>query len=863
MRLSLRYLLALGAAMIGLVLVAAGAAPVTTAAAPPGAPPPALQVPAPARPAVAAQSPAAFTAATERQLLDKYCVACHSTKAREAGIDSARKLTVDSLDVANLAHDAKTWELIARKLRAGMMPPAGMPRPDAPTYQGMAAWIEQELDRNAAPHTPPPGLHRLNRTEYANVIQDLLDLPIDPAKYLPSDDSTAGFDNIAGALGISSTLVEAYVTAAQKISRLALGAAEEPTLVVYRTREDTTQDYHIEGLPFGTRGGLLVEHLFPSDGEYTLTVTPIFGDNMTPTGFGSVACERIEILLDNDRLALMNWNGGGRAAATNCGDRIERQGNSGQAGPEAFFGNGRPMRVRFTATAGPHKVGATFLATHYAPLLDLDRRFLRSTIQTGPTPGYSFFPHVGTIRIEGPFNAAAAADSPSRRRIFLCKPTGITAEAACARRIVTSLATQAFRRPVTAADVDEVMDFYDLGRAEKDFELGVEMAVARILASPQFIYRIEEEPASLKPGQAFRITDIDLASRLSFFLWSRGPDEALLAVARQGRLSDPVVLEQQVRRMLKHPNAGALSENFAGQWLNLRGLDSSAPLPLLYPDFDDPLRQAMRTEIELMFDGIVRDDRSILEILDANYTYVNERLARHYGIPYVYGSQFRRVELGPGFEARRGLIGKGAFLVTTSKPERTSPVTRGKWIMTNVLGMSPPDPPADVPPLPARSPDARGSVREPTMRERMVEHRVRADCIQCHRMMDPIGFSLENFDGIGLWRSHEEGTPVDASGQLFDNKTVNGPVELRGWLNTYSQQFVRVAVEKMLTYALGRGLEHQDMPLVRAIAREAGRDNNRFSALVMAIVKSPPFQMNTKVAPGAGGAQQSTARLAP
>src|SRR5687768_5182632 len=330
MRLSLRYLLALGAAMIGLVLVAAGAAPVTTAAAPPGAPPPALQVPAPARPAVAAQSPAAFTAATERQLLDKYCVACHSTKAREAGVDSARKLTVDNLDVANVAHDAKTWELIARKLRAGMMPPAGMPRPDPVAYQGMAAWIEQELDRQAKPYTPPPGLHRLNRTEYANVIEDLLDLEIDPSKYLPSDDSTSGFDNIAGALGISSTLVEAYVSAAQKISRLALGYAEQPTLAVYRTREDTSQNYHVEGMPFGTRGGLLVDHLFPSDGEYQLTVTPIFGDNMSPTGFGSVPCERVEILLDNEQIALMNWNGGGRNTPTNCGPAGRGAGPAGR-----------------------------------------------------------------------------------------------------------------------------------------------------------------------------------------------------------------------------------------------------------------------------------------------------------------------------------------------------------------------------------------------------------------------------------------------------------------------------------------------------------------------------------------------------
>jgi hypothetical protein len=373
------------------------------------------------------------------------------------------------------------------------------------------------------------------------------------------------------------------------------------------------------------------------------------------------------------------------------------------------------------------------------------------------------------------------------------------------------------------------------------------MVVARILASPQFIYRIEEEPALVAAGQAYRISDIDLASRLSFFLWSRGPDEALMAAARQGRLKDPAVLEQQVRRMLKHPNSRALAANFAGQWLNLRGLDGLSPVALIYPDFDDPLRQAMRTEVELIFDGIVREDRSILELLDADYTFVNERLARHYGIPNIYGSQFRRITLGPDMESRKGLLGKGAFLTTTAKPERTSPVTRGKWIMTNVLGVSPPDPPANVPPLPARPADSRGNSREPTMRERMLEHRVRADCIQCHRLMDPIGFALENFDAIGLWRSHDGGSPVDASGQLFDGTMIDGPVALRKWLTGYSPQFVRVATEKLLTYALGRGVEYQDMPLVRAIARDASQSNARFSALVMGVVTSAPFQMNTKL----------------
>ena len=786
-------------------------------------------------------------AAREQQLFQQFCSGCHNERVKAMGLDSAKKLTLDTLDTANVRRDAKTWELVARKLRAGMMPPVDMRRPDPATFDAMIAWLENELDRDAKPYTPPPGLHRLNRTEYANSIRDLLDLPIDPAKYLPSDDSTSGFDNIAGALGISSTLVEAYVTAAQKISRLAVGEPEDPTLVVYRTREDTSQDYHVEGLPFGTRGGLLVEHLFPSDGEYTITVTPIFGDNMTPVGFGSVPCEQIEFLLDSERLALVDWNGGGRAPATECRGRLQEAVRTGQDGPEAFFGKGAPMRVRTHVTGGRHMVGVAFLATQYAPLLDLDKHFRRSTIQTGPTPGYTFFPHVGTVRIEGPFEATHATSSPSRRRLFICTPANTSEEEACARRIVSNVATRAFRRPPSTAVVDSLMEFYRLGRREKDFELGIETALARVLASPQFIYRIEQQPSNIAEGQTYRISDLDLASRLSFFLWSSPPDETLLKVAQEGRLTEPAILEQQVRRMLAHPKASALSVNFAGQWLNLRGLDSVAPVPALYPDFDDPLRQAMRTEVEMLFDSILHEDRPITDLLTADYTFINERLAAHYGIPNIYGSQFRRFTLGPDMDIRRGLLGKGAILTTTSKPDRTSPVTRGKWIMTNIFGMSPPDPPPNVPPLPARAIDARGNAHEPTMREKMLEHRVRADCVQCHRMMDPIGFALENFDAIGLWRSHDEGSPVDASAQVFDNTMVDGPIALRQWITRYSGQFVRVSIEKLLTYALGRGLEYQDMPLVRSIARDAAQQDNRFSALVLAVVRSAPFQTNTKM----------------
>jgi hypothetical protein len=812
----------------------------------------------------------------QRAFLTQYCVGCHSEKMKAAGLDSSRRLTMDALDPGNVDKDREKWELVVRKTRAGQMPPLGVKRPDPERFDAVIASFENALDRTAVPFTPPPGLHRLNRTEYANVVRDLLDLQIDPGKYLPSDDSTSGFDNIAGALGLSSTLVEAYIAAAQKISRLAMGYPEEPTLAVYRTREDTSQDYHVEGMPFGTRGGMLVPHVFPSDGEYTLTVTPIFGDNMSPTGFGSVPCERLSMLLDGEELALVNWQGGGRNQPTNCGNRGRAAGpggpigGGGQSGPEAFFGGrgGTPMRVRFKTTAGTHMIGATFLATNFAPLLDLDKHFMRSTVQTGPTPGYTFFPHVGTMRIEGPFDATPAKDSPSRRKIFVCTPKTAAQETApasakasarsrrssqeitasedgCARQIVTNLATYAFRRPAAAADVELLMEFYRFGRKEKDFEQGVEMVLARILASPQFIYRIEEEPVSVRANQAYRINDIDLASRLSFFLWSSAPDAELLRVAAQGRLRNPAVLEAQVRRMLKHPKAEALAVNFAGQWLNLRGLDATAPLPLLYPDFDDPLRQAMRREVELIFDTIVREDRSVLELLTADYTFVNERLAKHYGIKNIYGSQFRRVPLGPGMEARQGLLGKGAFLATTSKPERTSPVTRGKWVMTNLLGMPPPSPPADVPPLPQRASDP--NAKEPTMRQKMLDHRVRQDCVQCHRLMDPIGFALENFDGIGLWRTTDEGTAVDPKAQTFDNTQIDGPQQLRNWLTTkYDRQFVAVATEKLLTYALGRGVEYRDMPLVRAIAHDVIKNNGRFSSIVMGVVTSKPFQMNTK-----------------
>jgi uncharacterized protein DUF1592/uncharacterized protein DUF1588/uncharacterized protein DUF1585/uncharacterized protein DUF1587/uncharacterized protein DUF1595 len=828
------------------------------------------------------QPPAAAepAASPQRALLDRYCVGCHNQRGKAAGQEPARKLTLDDLDVTRVADHPDVWERVVRKLRAGMMPPASARRPDKATYNSFITWLETELDRAAVPYAPPPGLHRLNRTEYANAIRDILDLDIDAASLLPTDDSTHGFDNIAGALGISSTLVEAYVSAAGKISRLAIGEPAQATLVVYRTPEDTSQDYHIEGLPFGTRGGLLVKHVFPSDGEYSLTVTPIFGDNMSPTGFGSVPCEKLEILLDGSRVQLLDWQGSRRFGApeANCGGASAPGPGRGRGAaptrPPGLAGLGLlglrnrdntllrtnetpKMTVRFTTTAGPHMVGATFLQTNLAPVLDLDQHFMRDTLQTGPTPGFTFFPHVGTLRIEGPFHAQPAKDSPSRQRIFVCRPNSATEEPACARKIVTTVATRAFRHPVATAEVQPLMEFYEQGRKDHDFDAGIEMALTRILADPRLIYRIEVEPSNVRVGQLYRITDLELASRLSFFLWSTVPDEELLMLASQGKLKDPAALERQVRRMLNDPRASALSTNFAGQWLNLRGLDSVGPLPMIYPDFDDPLRRAMRREVELLVDSIVREDRSVLELLTADYTFVNERLAKHYGIPNIYGSQFRRVTLTPDLAMRRGLLGKAAFLTTTSKPERTSPVTRGKWIMTNILGVSPPDPPPDVPPLKPRASDAAGNTKEPTMRQKMLDHRVRADCIQCHSLMDPIGFSLENFDGIGLWRSHDEGIAVDAAAQVFDGTKIDGPAGLRSWLTGYSDQFVEVVAEKLLTYALGRGVEYQDMPLVRSIARDAARQDHRLSALVLGVVQSKPFQMNMKMPDAAVPSQGS------
>jgi hypothetical protein len=770
----------------------------------------------PARPA----APAGVAA--QRAVIDKYCVTCHNTRLKTGG------LALDELDLSRLPEHADIAEKVALKLRAGMMPPLRSPRPDKATLNGLITWMENELDRQAAANLTAPGVHRLNRAEYQNAIRDLLGIRIDAAKFLPSDNSTSGFDNIAGALTTSPALMEAYLSAAGKISRLVMASNTAPTFVEFNVPDDSTQNYHVKGLPFGTRGGILIEHEFPADGDYEFKIVPIFEGNMGQANdpFGQILGERLAVTIDGKQVHLFDWD-----------KQMVGAPRSGVPTP--------PIRV----TAGFHKVGVTFLATNYAPDSNINRVFERATIETGGIPGYFFFPHVGKVKIEGPFNSVKSAAAPDRSRVFTCRPAaGATAreEEACARTIMSTLARRAYRRPVTASDVDILMEFYASGRRGATFNDGIEKALRRLLADPDFVYRREVAPAAVRAGGSYRISDVALASRLSFFLWSSVPDDELLALAEQGRLREPAVLEKQVRRMVADPKSAAFIENFAGQWLNLRALATVAPNASVYPDFDDNLRVAFRREVELLFEAIVQEDRTVLDLLNADYTFVDERLAKHYGIRNVYGSRFRRVSLGPEHDMRRGLLGKGAWMLVTSQATRTSPVTRGKVFLETFLGVSPPSPPPNVPMIKPPAQDNTGSAREPTMRERMAQHHINPTCSSCHSLFEPIGIALENFDGVGAWRQQDEGQPIDPSGTLSDGTKIDGPTSLRALLIGNSEQFVRVVSEKLLTYALGRGLGDRDMPLVRSIARGAAASDYRFSSLVQAVVKSEPFQKNVK-----------------
>jgi hypothetical protein len=801
--------------MLGALCFGGGALLSNTAAAAAGRAPPAAAMPA---------TGATMSVGAQRDLIDRYCLKCHNFTDYAGGVE------FELFDPGSAYDNASLTERMLKKLRAGMMPPAGKPRPDLATVQAFAGMLENTIDTHAKPNLRAPKLHRLNRTEYANAVRDLLALELDSTQFLPPDDASRGFDNQAGTLTLSPALLEAYLAAAARISRVAVGKAAAPTQVTYRVAEDTTQNYHVEGLPFGTRGGLAIDHTFPSDGTYTFKVFAVNLGNMGNfRPFGEVRGEQLLLYVDGERVTQVDWD-----KALGVGRRFDDEGG----------GRLKTIDATLPIKAGPHHVGVTFLATNYAPGLDLNHAFERSTIETGGLPGFTFYPHIGRVRIDGPTAASEAITSPSRARIFTCRPAQAREEEPCAREIATTLARRAYRGCAISKHVDTLMEFYALGRRDGSFDDGIEAVVQRVLADPKFVYRTEFTPASLVLGAPYRITDLELASRLSFFLWSSIPDETLLQLAESHELGKDDVLRGQVRRMLADPRAFALTKNFAGQWLGLRNLAAHAPVVDQFPDFDDNLRQAFRREVELLFASLLEEDRSVLDLLTADYTFVNERLAKHYGIPGIRGSDFRRVKLDASQNARWGLLGKGEFLTVSSQPGRTSPVIRGNWVLRNILGVPAPDPPPDVPALKAKPADVAGNAGPPSMREQMVQHRSDPRCQGCHKMMDPIGFALEPFDAIGRWRTEDGGTPIDARSEMYDGTPVEGPAGVREFLLKHQDQYVRNVAQNLLTYALGRGVEYDDMPTVRSILRTAAGDGYRLRSLIEAVVMSDVFRMN-------------------
>jgi hypothetical protein len=706
---------------------------------------------------------------------------------------------------------APVWEKVVRKLRAGQMPPPGSPRPDKAAYDAFASWLESELDRAADAH-PDPGrteaLHRLNRTEYQNAIRDLLGLDVRVADLLPADDQSFGFDNVAGVLTVSPTLLERYMSASWKIARLAVGGSANTTVETFRLRGDFQQDDHIEGLPFGTRGGTIVRYTFPLDAEYAIDI-----------GLQGPRTEthHLEVSLDGVQQTLLTLEPG--AVVPNVDGELMSD----------------TPTVRLTAKAGVHDVGIAFVKRSSIEPDGVRQPFLR------PYNNQLSQPVLNHLTISGPLDLSTAkpGDTPSRRAIFVCRPERAADEAACADKIMAQLARRAFRRPVTAADLQGVRTFYDHGRT-KGFEAGIEAALRRLLVSPEFLFRIERDASGVAPDSAYRVNDVELASRLSFFLWSSIPDAELLDAAERGELARPASLERQVRRMLADPRSSSLVNNFATQWLGLRKLERATPQQDAFPDFDDNLRQALRKETELFVASVLREDRGALDLLTANYTFVNERLARHYGIPNIYGSDFRRVTFDDS-SPRGGLLGQGSVLTITSYGTRTSPVLRGKWILDNLLGTPPSPPPPNIPDLKDKNADGRVL----SMRERMAQHRANPTCAVCHNAMDPLGLSLENFDAVGRWRDRgESNLPIDASATLPDGVTkFTGPVGLRRALVGRRDLFMTTLAEKLLIYALGRGLEYYDGPAVRRITADAARNDDRLSSLIVAIARSTPFQM--------------------
>jgi hypothetical protein len=748
-------------------------------------------------------------------LISEYCTKCHNFDDYAGGID------LEGVTQNNIADMAEVGEKVIKRLRTGLMPPAGEERPEHAVLEQMAAALAKGIDERAAQqelNLPAPGLHRLNRTEYTNAVRDLLALNIDATRFLPADDSSNGFDNMAGTLTTSPALMEAYLSAAGNISRLAIGTETAPTMAVFDVPVDTSQNDHVDGLPFGTRGGMLIEHEFPSDGEYIFTVKGMTG--YFTAVLGNVRGEQLEVTVDGERVYLYDWD---REIGNKQGD------------------GGRTPAIPIKA--GFHKVGITFIATSDLPDTGLNKSFVRTMNSPGSISGYTFYPHVGQVFIEGPFNGTPAVSTQSRDKVFECYPSNVNEEANCATQIIKTLVSGAFRRPSTDADVETMMSFFRSGREEGgSFDYGIEAAIQRILVDPEFIYRSELEPAQVADGALYEISDLELASRLSFFLWSSIPDQELIQLATENKLHDTATLEAQVQRMLADPRAQSFVENFTGQWLNVRGLASKEPVVEMFPDFDSTLRAAMRKEIELFFGSIIQEDHSVLDLLTANYTFVNERLAKHYGIPNVYGEQFRRVELTPEQDMRRGLLGKGAMLTITSEAARTSPVKRGKWFLETFLDRSPPAPPPGV----EINLEQEEGAAPKSLRERLEAHHTNPTCNTCHQMFEPMGLALENFDAVGAWRTLDEGNLIDPVSTINDGSVLDGLPGLRDLTVRYGDLFAQSVAERLLTYALGRGLDYKDMPLLRSITQESAKNDYRFSAMLMEVIQSPAFIMNQK-----------------
>jgi mono/diheme cytochrome c family protein len=751
-------------------------------------------------------------------LISQYCSGCHNEKVKSGG------MSLTALDLAHPERNAELAEKMIRKLNAGLMPPVGARRPDAAALKDLAGYLETQIDKAAANRLSPGRrpFQRLTRTEYARSIHDLLDIDEDVSGLLPPDSLSAGFDNIADSQAFSPALMEGYIRAAAKISRDALGdPSADATSVTFKIPRTSNQLRHVDGAPLGTRGGISVVHNFPADGNYSFRV--LFYDSPEGQLFGRVyPGEQIEISINGERVALLDIP-------------LDLSEN----GPVGLTIQTAPIAVK----AGPQRVSAAFIQRTSLLVDDLIApiEYTLADATIGNLPEITTLSHLKDFEILGPTRVTGISDTPSRRRVFKCRPLTAAEELPCATKIISDLARQAYRRPISAEDLEGLLTFYESGRKSGDFESGIRLSLEALLASPNFVFRFEKVPATAKSGQSFRVDDLELASRLSYFLWSTAPDDELINVASQGKLKEPAVLEKEVRRMLADPRSETLATKFAAEWFHLADLANMQSDPVLYPQFDHTLAESMRRETELFFDSIIREDRSILDLLTANYTFVDERLAQHYSVPDVLGSRFRRIEIQD--PRRRGLLGQGSILVLTSHADRTSPVLRGKWVMDVLLGTPPPPPPPNVPDLAQTKTVDNG--KQLSVRERMEIHRASASCSSCHRMIDPIGLALENFDPTGLWRIRDNDSLVDSNTQLWDGTKVDSPEGLRQAILNHSDAFIYNFTERLTTYALGRRVDYRDMPLIRSIARDAARNNERASAFILGIVKSPAFQMST------------------